>query len=118
MSLKHGGDTRPWVSLFKRAQSIDRIYEALVGVLTARNKLHLVGSVNRSLNKDIMEVTQNLKEVFECLEVVNGPTLHLVGPYWKTLEFGCPNSCGLHMQNYFVAFYFDCLLYTSDAADE
>ena len=35
-ALKHGGDTRPWTSMFRRAESVEKSYETLVTVLTAR----------------------------------------------------------------------------------
>ena len=37
-SLKYGGDTRPSVSMFRRAESVEASYEALVSVLTCKNK--------------------------------------------------------------------------------
>jgi hypothetical protein len=45
MSLKHGGDTRPWISMFRRAQSVESSYETLVTLLTARNKLDAIANV-------------------------------------------------------------------------
>lgn len=36
VSLKHGGDTRPWISMYRRAQSVETSYETLASVLTAR----------------------------------------------------------------------------------
>jgi len=30
MALKHGGDTRPWTSMFRRAESVEKSYETLV----------------------------------------------------------------------------------------
>ena len=88
-SLKHGGDTRPWVSMYRRADSIEASYEALVAVLTAKNRLELVANVNRGLNRELMELTKNMKTVFESLEKVNEPTLQLVVPsyYLLALKF-------------------------------
>ena len=84
-SLKHGGDTRPWTSMYHRAESIEASYEALVTVLTAKNKLELIASVNRSLNHELMELTKSIKDVFESLEKVNEPTLSLVAPSYYLL---------------------------------
>lgn len=84
-SLKHGGDTRPWVSMFRRAESVECSYEALVSVLTAKNKLELIASVNRVLNCEIMDLTKGIKDVFESLEKVNEPTLQLVAPSYYLL---------------------------------
>ena len=85
-SLKHGGDTRPWVSMHRRAQSVDSSYEALVGVLTAKNKLELIGNVNRNVNREMMEVTGSLREVFESLEAVDAPTMQVVAPSYYLLQ--------------------------------
>ncbi len=35
-SLKHGGDTRPWISMYRRADAIECSYETLVVVLTGK----------------------------------------------------------------------------------
>jgi len=53
-SLKHGGDTRPWTSMYRRAESVEASYEDLVTVLTAKNRLELIANVNRGLNKEMM----------------------------------------------------------------
>ena len=37
MSLKHGGDSRPWKSMFRRAKSVEANYENLVIILRATN---------------------------------------------------------------------------------
>ena len=60
-SLKHGGDTRPWTSMYRRSESVEDSYEALVTVLTARNKLALVAKVNRGVNRELMELTKSIK---------------------------------------------------------
>lgn len=85
-SLKHGGDTRPWVSMFRHADSVEASYDALVKVLTERNRLSLIANVNRSLNREIMEITRSMKEVFESLESSNEPTLHLVVPSYYLMQ--------------------------------
>ena len=56
-SLKHGGDTRPWVSVFRRAESVEASYEAMVQTLTDKNRLELIASVNRQLNREVMDLT-------------------------------------------------------------
>jgi hypothetical protein len=85
MSLKHGGNTRPWVSLFRRAESVECSYEALVTVLEGKERLDLIASVNRSLNRDMIEITRSVKEIFESLEKVEEPTLQLVAPSYYLL---------------------------------
>jgi hypothetical protein len=79
-SLKHGGDTRPWISMYRRADSIECSYDKLITVLTLKNKLDLIARVNRELNKQILAITQVIKYVTESLERVNLPTLQLVAP--------------------------------------
>jgi len=85
-SLKHGGDTRPWVSMHRRAESVESSYEALVGVLTAKNKLELIGNVNHNVNREVVEVTGSLREVFESLEAVDARTMQLVAPSYYLLQ--------------------------------
>jgi len=43
-SLKHGGDTRPWIAMHRRADAVEASYETLVTVLTARGMC--IGSYN------------------------------------------------------------------------
>jgi len=40
-SLKHGGDTRPWVSMFRRSQAVEASYDydVLVTVLSGKTDL-------------------------------------------------------------------------------
>jgi hypothetical protein len=45
-SLKHGGDTRPWTSMYRRADAIEASYETLVGVLTSRGKYNIQCSIS------------------------------------------------------------------------
>lgn len=89
-SLKHGGDTRPWVSMFRRADAVESSYETLVTILTNRNRLELVASVSRTFNREILTLTTGIAEVFEALEKVNEPTLNLVPPSYYLLmkKFG------------------------------
>ena len=58
----------PWVSLFRRAESVEFSYEALVNILSAKDRLELVANVNRAFNRDVMEITSSVKTVFEALE--------------------------------------------------
>ena len=85
-SLKHGGDTRPWTSMYRRAESVDASYDALVNILKEKNKLELIANVNRSLNKEIMLLTKSIVDVFMSLEKVNEPTLQYVAPSYYLLQ--------------------------------
>ena len=84
-SLKYGGDTRPRISMFRRADAVECSYEVLVSVLTNKNKLNLVAAVNRSINREIMELTRGIADVFESLEKISEPTVNLVGPAYYLL---------------------------------
>jgi len=84
-SLKHGGDTRPWVSMFRRAESVEASYDALVSVLTGKDRLDLIAGVNRAFNREVLEITKSVKEVFESLEKGNDVTLMLVVPSYYLL---------------------------------
>jgi hypothetical protein len=86
MSLKHGGDTRPWVSMCRRAESVECSYEALVKLLTARDRLETVANVNRTLNREVLDITKSAKQVFEALQGINTPTLQLVAPSYYLLR--------------------------------
>lgn len=85
-SLKHGGDTRPWIAMYRRAESIEVSYEALVQLLTAKDKLELIGNVSRSLNREIMELTSTVRAIFESMEKANDVTLQLVVPSYYLLS--------------------------------
>ena len=58
MSLKYGGDTRPWVAMFKRAEAVEASYDTLVTLMTRRGKLDLIANVSRAFNKEIMYITK------------------------------------------------------------
>ena len=49
-------------------------------------KLQLVAKVNRTLNKQLMNVNSSVKDVIEALEKINTPTLHLVAPSYYLLQ--------------------------------
>ena len=85
-SMGETGDTRPWVSMYRRAEAVEASYDVLVTVLTTKNRLELVANVNRSLNRAIMQITGSIKEIFESLEKGNEETLHLVVPSYYLLS--------------------------------
>ena len=47
VSIKHGGTTRPWTSIYRRAHSIHESYTKLSEKLTERVKLPLLADVDR-----------------------------------------------------------------------
>jgi hypothetical protein len=85
VSLKHGGNTRPWVAMYRRAESVEKSYDSLVKVLTDKCRLELLAGVSRAMNKEIMEITLSVKSVFESLEKIKEPTMQLVAPSYYLL---------------------------------
>ena len=82
-SLKHGGDTRPWVAMFRRTESVE-VYDALIAVLTGKDRLlDLIAGVNRAFKREVLEMTKSVKEVFESLEKGNNVILMLVVPSYS-----------------------------------
>jgi hypothetical protein len=116
-SLKHGGDTRPWISMFRRADSIECSYETLVPILTAKDKLDLIANVNRSFNKDILNITKSIKDILESLEKNNEPTLNIVVPsYYLMVKKLQPTLRESHATKLFrskLLHYLDQKLWTS-----
>ena len=66
--------------MFRRADSVECSYEALVGILTTKNRLELIAGVNRSFNREMLELTRGIAEIFQSLEKIIEPTPNLVGP--------------------------------------
>jgi hypothetical protein len=58
MSLKYGGDTRPWVAMFKRAETVEASYDILVTLMTRRGKLDFIANVSRAFDKEIMNIAK------------------------------------------------------------
>jgi len=53
--------------------------------LTSKSRLELLAGVNRAFNREILELTRGIMEVFESLERINEPTLNLVAPSYYLL---------------------------------
>ena len=84
VSIKHGGNTHPWTSIYHRAHSIHESYTKLSEKLTERVKLPLLAAVDKELNEKIRDVTEVLNCVFENLQFNTRPTINLVIPsYYK-----------------------------------
>ena len=82
--LKHGGNTRPWTSIYHRAHSIHESYAKLSEKLTERVRLPLLAAVDKDLNKQILDVTEVFNLVFENLQYSTHPTINFVVPsYYK-----------------------------------
>jgi len=72
--------------MYRRAESVEASYESLVVVLTERSKLELIAYVSRSLNKEIMQLTKSIVNVFHSLENASEPTLQYVAPSYFLLH--------------------------------
>ena len=84
VSIKHGGTTRPWTSIYRSAHSIHESYTKLSEKLTERVKLPLLAAVDNELNEQIRDVTEVFNGVFENLQYNTRPTINLVIPsYYK-----------------------------------
>lgn len=87
VSVKQGGVTRPWTSIYRRAHSVHQSYTKLTEKLSERGRLPLIAAVDKKLNEEIMTVSSTFKEIFETLQYSDRPTLHLVVPsYYKLLD--------------------------------
>jgi len=71
--------------MFWRSESVEDSYDTLVTVLTCKNRLELIAGVNRTFNRDVMEITRSVKQVFESLEKAADATLQLVVPSYYLL---------------------------------
>ena len=84
VSIKHGGTTRPWTSIYRSVHSIHESYTKLSEKLTERVKLPLLAAVDKELNEQIRDVTEVFNGVFENLQYNTRPTINLVIPsYYK-----------------------------------
>jgi len=73
ISLKHCGDTRPWTSMFRCAESVEKCYEALVSVLMPRGTSLLlftdciVTFTMKGVSQTLCAVTAAPSIMLECL---------------------------------------------------
>lgn len=88
------GDTRPWVSLHRRTESIALSYDKLVDVLAAkdRSKLLLVAAIDREMNSQLESFLAPIAAIFEKIEAEKRPTIHFVVPsYYMLCELVKPS---------------------------
>ena len=50
-------------------------YDTLVIVLTGKGRLELIAAENRTFNRDVLEITRGMKQVFESPKKVEDVTL-------------------------------------------
>ena len=65
VSIKHGGNTRPWTSIYRRSHSIDKSYMKLSEKLTERGRLSILAAVDKCLNDEVRDVAELFSDVFE-----------------------------------------------------
>lgn len=56
-TLKHGGNTRPWTSIYRRAASVHTSYDTLIPILDARKRPELIQNVDRKVNEELMTIS-------------------------------------------------------------
>ena len=66
--------------MYRRADSVEDSYDKLVAVLTLKDKLAEIAGVNRKINREIRDVTNGVKDLFESMEKAGEPTMQLVVP--------------------------------------
>lgn len=66
--------------MFRRADSVEESYDALVALLTTKDKLSCIANVSRTFNREIKEITKSITDIIQSLEQDNKPSLHLVVP--------------------------------------
>ena len=88
VSIKHGGNTRPWTSIYRRSHSIDKSYMKLSEKLTER-RLTILAAVDKCLNDEVRDVAELFSDVFENLQYSRIPTINIVIPsYYKLYAMG------------------------------
>ena len=75
ISLKHGGETRPWRSLSDMFSSTSRSHEALIPLLRERKKDCLITRIDVDLLSEVVEFLDIFPTMFDKLEYANVPTL-------------------------------------------
>ena len=64
----------------RRSESVEDSYDTLVTVFTGKDRLDIIAAVNRAFNRDVLEITRNVKQVLESLEEAEDAMLMLVAP--------------------------------------
>ncbi len=85
VSLKHGGETRPWRSLSYMFSSISESHEALLPVLRERKKEHLVARIDIDQLNEVVAFLKIFPSLFDLLEYANIATLQNTLPVYYTL---------------------------------
>ena len=84
MSLKGGGETRPWRSLSKMFKSISVSHEVLRQQLRERRKEHYINRIDIDLVREVSDFLQPANQIVDKMESANSATLHHVLPSYYT----------------------------------
>ena len=74
------------MSMFRRAESVEASYDALILLLTKKDRLPIITNISRSFNCEVRDVAKNVKDIFESMEKNSEPTLLLVVPSYYLLQ--------------------------------
>ena len=98
-TLKHGGVTRPWRSLYSMFYSVRKSSEKLREILVPCKREHLIIRINTNLLNLVTEFLKPMASVFDKLEYANVPALQNVLPSfyllqnkWESSRDDCPNT--------------------------
>jgi hypothetical protein len=87
-TLKRRSGTRPWCSYFLIHDSLNQLYEVLLGVFCERGEQHRLACINVQLLSEISDLMGKFSLIFDNLEFSNRPTLQNVIPsYYSTVEY-------------------------------
>jgi len=75
ITLKHGGETRPWRSLSGMFTSISQSRDALFRELKIRQKEHLIARIDDELLNEVVTFLSVFPTLFDMLEYANVATL-------------------------------------------
>jgi hypothetical protein len=84
-TLKHGGETRPWRSLYAMFSSVSESRDTLIPILRGRKKEHLVTRIDIDLLHEAVSFLSIFSSLFDVLEYANIPTLQNALPVYYTL---------------------------------
>ena len=93
-SLKHGGVTRPWRSLFDMFESIRKSYDELISQLRQRKKEYLISRINVDLLREVTNFLKNFSFLFDLLEYADIPSIQNGLPVYFTIEKLCSKDEG------------------------
>jgi hypothetical protein len=97
MTLKYGGNTRPWTSMKSRSLSIDKSYDSLIIILKDKGRLNLIAKIDKNLNKQIFNFSEQIFDIFEKLQSGTFSTLQYVVPTYYLISNLCKINDNDHL---------------------